>query len=503
MNSSSILSQVREEVGTSFKLSGSWRARGFALSRDIPLSRQSLTHPTVDILGFYQNRLDQEYEKITQELENRSRGLPSSISSNKESPNFFDTRALLNLEINPTQNLSAVIGIVVGDIPFGGRALQPRGPNTTDPAVVGIGSGGELQNASGINISTSALNLNYKLPNYNFSTRIGLQFFSSVQGRVMFTIGAGVNVIKDFPEKKYSIESGWIRARERTLTDVDSNGFNDRNYQSANIYFLKYKYFQIKNLKNEVYSYYSNDNDPTDEFRETGDLIWTGVFNEYRLEKFTFIAHGIYNNGKVRVARTIVDEQEEVLYQKRDRYKIAGYLLDFQVNYDFSNLYNLSFIAIGTSGRPGSDVDGLPASYKGSGYRTLAPAYAVSNIGIDFIGGYALFNARSMSGLVEYGLYGNVILGGPWQLNLGYYRLYASKAPRLGFNREYNSLFQKESSNFIGEEWNLNLKWNLYNDFTLHFRSGYFLPYRGLKAINDYLFGKYIREAFITAEYRF
>ena len=40
-------------------------------------------------------------------------------------------------------------------------------------------------------------------------------------------------------------------------------------------------------------------------------------------------------------------------------------------------------------------------------------------------------------------------------------------------------------------------------DFQLLFRSGYFEPGNGLKALNDSRIGSYIKEAFISAEYKF
>ncbi|MCX7999337.1 MAG: hypothetical protein N3A69_10385, partial [Leptospiraceae bacterium] len=330
----SLPAQTGEESKSNFLINGNLRFRGFSLGRDVPLSRQTLTAPTLNIPAYYLEREKQTKQKFEDELNRRAKGLPGEISTQKEKLNYYDTRMILNMEFQTSPNFTAVAGFVIGDIPFGGRALQQRGPNINDPLVTGAGSGGDLRSPTGVNILTSALYLAYKNPSLNLNTKVGLQFFSSVQGRVMFTIGAGVSLVKDFPEDKVSTEFGWIRARERSLVDLDSNGFNDRNYKSSNILYGKFRYYQIKNLKSEIYNYFSNDNDPSDELRETGNLFWTGFFNEYNFERFSMILHGIYNYGNVKVARSLVDRQDKVLYQQLKNFKIGGYLGDIQINYN-------------------------------------------------------------------------------------------------------------------------------------------------------------------------
>ncbi|MCB1178373.1 MAG: hypothetical protein KDK36_12380, partial [Leptospiraceae bacterium] len=245
------------------------------------------------------------------------------------------------------------------------------------------------------------------------------------------------------------------------------------------------------------------DSDPTDSSNETGKLFWHGWFNEFNFGKYNLILHGVYNHGNVSINNIFYDNTETEVYRSVNRYKISGYLYDFQFSYQYNGKLNFNLVGIGTSGRPGRDADGMEASFKGNGYRTLAPGYAISNIAIDFIGGYALFTARDMSGLAEYGGYMNAIVFGPLQLTLGYYQLHANKAPRLSTNRYYNSLLGHKSSNFLGHEVNLNLKWSFYSDFQIIFRSGYFIPGDGLRAITDYEFGNYLREAFVMGEYKF
>ena len=108
-----------------------------------------------------------------------------------------------------------------------------------------------------------------------------------------------------------------------------------------------------------------------------------------------------------------------------------------------------------------------------------------------------------MSGLYEVGSFVNIIVPGPFELTLGYYHLYANRSPILENNREYNAFYSKDTSNFMGREYNLNLRWNVLSDFQLLFRSGYFEPGNGLKALMDTRAGSYIKEAFLTAEYKF
>ena len=107
-----------------------------------------------------------------------------------------------------------------------------------------------------------------------------------------------------------------------------------------------------------------------------------------------------------------------------------------------------------------------------------------------------------MSGLVEYGTFTNYILG-PVQLTFGYYQLHASRAPRLGVNQEYNSLLNRNSSTYMGDEYNFNVRWNVFIDFQILFRSGIFFPKNGIRAIYDFNGGSYLQEAFVSGEYKF
>lgn len=73
----------------------------------------------------------------------------------------------------------------------------------------------------------------------------------------------------------------------------------------------------------------------------------------------------------------------------------------------------------------------------------------------------------------------------------------------MSINRDYNFLYGKRTSTFLGQEYNFNVRWNVLSDFQLLFRSGYFEPGDGLKALNDSRIGSYIKEAFVSAEYKF
>lgn len=486
---------------TKFNISGTMRFRSFYLERDIQTSRQTLTYPVYDIPShynyLYQTKLDNLAASYS--AEDRFR---KPVPKNKDAINYFDSRALLNLEFATSKYLDGMIGLIIGDIPFGGRGIDPN-TNSRDPYITGPGSGGEAGQSAGTNIQTNQLYMNFKLPEQELSMRVGIQLFSSIQGRVFLSTGAGAQMTKDFKSDKIGIEAGWVRARERVFSDLDSNGFSDRNKQSVNVFFWKVKSSKISTLKNELYSYYSYDSDPSDVNSETGNLYWHGLFNEFSYKKFNIIFHGIYNHGKVWTGNSVNTADNQNAAFLLSRKNISGYLWDFQASYFMNSNVNFNIMGIGTSGRPGYDSDGVHGSFKGSGYRTLAPGYAISNLAIDFIGGYALFNARNMSGLAEYGAFANIIIYGPLQLTAGYYQLYASKAPRLSVNRDYNSLYGNRSGTYLGDEVNLNLKWSVFSELQLIFRSGIFRASRAYYAINDFNHGKFAKEAFISAEYKF
>jgi hypothetical protein len=498
-----LYSQDSGDQGTKLNLTGSMRFRGFSLSRDIPTARSTPNSIIYDIPGTYQALADTAYNQFKGNYDKAITGQKIDTSPRKENLNYMDSRLFLNLEFTTSKHFDGVFGATVGDIPFGGRGLATSGlaPNLRDSYSVGGGSGGESGQPNPVNFQTSLLYLNFRLQQYDFYSRIGIQLFSSPQGRVFFASGAGILLNKDFKVEKYTLEGGWIRTRERSVADLDNNGYNDKS-RNINVFFGKIRINKINNLKNEIYTYGSLDNDDSDFNRETGNLFWHGLFNEYTISNFNIIVHGVYNHGKVKTFNTIVDPTNVIQFQKDNIYNIRGALGDIQVTYFYNNKINFNAIAVGTTGRPGYDTDGMEASYKNKGYRTLSPLFSVSNLAIDFTGGYTLFSARNMSGLVEYGGFTNMVAG-PVQLTFGYYQLHASQAPRIGVNREFMALRNSQSSNYLGDEYNFNLRWNIFIDFQLIFRSGIFFPKNGVRAILDFNGGSHIQEAFLSGEYKF
>jgi hypothetical protein len=501
----SISITAQDSGQTKFNLTGSTRFRLFDLNRDIPLKRTTSTFPVYDYPTYYNYLGQQNYTLMQNEVNARLQGKPTTLSPKKESNNYMDSRVLLNLEFATSQNFDGVVGVQVGDVTYGGRGISPKGPNAnnSDPYLVGSGSGGELQQTAGVNLQMNLMYVNYRIRKEKFYTRIGIQLFSSAQGRVMFSTGAGILANKDFVDNKISIESGLIKARERSLSDIDSNGFNDKNKLGVNIVYTKLKYYGFSFWKPEFYTYISSDTDITDVNQEKGNLFWHGLFNEFTKNKFLFIVHGIFNHGTVSAVNFLKNSNAQDIYNKRNTYHINGAMWDLQLSYFLNGNYNFNLIAIGTTGRPGYDKDGMSGSYKGSGYRTLAPGFSVSNIAIDFTGGYALFNATNMSGLSEFGGFINAIMWGPFQFTLGYYQLYATRTPYIQVNRDFNPLFNNKASNYLGQEFNLNLRWSVFTEFQIIIRSGLFQAGSGLKAINDHSIGNYAREAFISGEYKF
>ncbi|MDF3823396.1 hypothetical protein P3G55_26190, partial [Leptospira sp. 96542] len=206
---------------------------------------------------------------------------------------------------------------------------------------------------------------------------------------------------------RLSLEGGVLRARDQSFLDVDKNGFADKNYQNSNIYYHRLKFEYFRNIRNELYGYYLDDNDKSD--NETARLVWYGLHNEFNFQSFSFVVHGIFNSGKVKKLTPITDENEITLYNTTRQYGIKGGMYDFQFTYRYSESLNFNLIALGTTGRPGYNENGEEANLKGNGYRTLAPGFSISNIATDFTGGYALFNGSSFSGINEYGFFSNII----------------------------------------------------------------------------------------------
>lgn len=495
----SIYSQ-EEDATTRMDFSGSFRTRGFGLGRDLLLERQTSTDP---IFNKEREKADANSaaEKAVQtEIDNFRQGKPSSLSKNKENLNYYDTRFLFNLNFATSKYVEGLWGMQVGDVTFGGRGLRSAGPDGFNPNVVGPSAGGE-RGTDAVNVQTNFLLMNFKLPERGFQARVGLQLFSSVGGRVLFSTGTGVNMIKSFQFLRTSWEGGMLRARERSFLDSDNNGFADKNYQNNNIFYNRFKIDYFRNYKTEIYNYGMRDNDRTD--NEIGELYWNGFYNEFNYSQFSIILHGVLNSGVVREFRPIVDETGNPIYYRYNRNYVKGGLYDVSFTYRFNESNSASIVALGTTGRPGFENDGTSANLRGNGYRALAPGYAVSNIAVDFTGGYALFNARTMTGLNNIGTNYTFLAFGPYQFTLGYYQVYSSLSPKIENNRVFNFENGYRTSTYFGQEYNLNMRWNIYRDLQFIFRSGYFIAGDGLYTYLDTRQGSIIREAFFTLEHRF
>lgn len=510
----SFVNAQEEETGTQLDFSGSFRTRGFLLGRDMPLRRETPVTPRLNARE-EEAREREEIQQIIEEEERRFRlGLPSRITQKKENLNFYDTRFLFNMNFATSKYVDGLWGMQVGDITFGSRGLpapapggveQPNivlpGPRNLNPNTTGPVAGGELNTPSAVNVRTNFLFMNFKVPESAFQARVGLQLFSSPGGRVLFATGTGINITKAFRFMRLSLDTGGLRARERSFLDTDNNGFADRNVASSNIGYARLKMDYFRAWKPEIYSYGLFDSDRTN--NQTGELYWHGFYNEFNYSDFSFIVHGVMNTGRVYQFRPILNDLGEPIYFRNFRHFIKGGLYDLSVTYRLDDTSNISLVAIGTTGRPGAELDGVDASLRGNGYRHLAPGFAISNIGIDFTGGYALFSADEISGLNQYGVTYTFLTFGRYQIQLGYFRLFASLPPKIENNRNFTREAGYNTSTYFGHEYNLNLRWNIFRDLQLIFRSGHFNAGDGLYTLFDTRDGKFIREAFVTLEHRF
>lgn len=497
----SLYSQESESQRTTLNFNGSFRVRALNVGRDMILQRQTPTTPISDLEAENQSRINNQSTQISQDLERRRLGQPSQLSQRKEDISSYDTRFLYNMSFATGKYVEGVWGMQVGDVQFGGRGLSPAGPDGFDPRVIGPSSGGEKGRAAAVNVQTNFLFLNFRIPESGLFIKVGQQLFSSVQGRVMFSTGTGVSVIKNFQFLRMTFEGGVLRARDQSFLDVDKNGFADRNYQNSNIYYQKYKTEYFRNVKNELYNYFLDDNDRSDS--ETAQLSWTGLHNEFNFREFSFVVHGIFNAGIVKKRTPILDRNQQTIFSQNQRHFVKGGLYDFQISYRMTESLNLNLILVGTTGRPGYDKNGTEANLKGNGYRTLSPGFSLSNVAVDFTGGYALFNGASFSGLNQYGTFANIIAFGPYQFTVGYYQLWANKSPEIKINRDFNEANGFRASAYLGQEYNLNIRFNVTSDFQILFRSGYFIGGDGLSVLLDTRQGRIFREAFVTFEHRF
>ncbi|TGN20306.1 hypothetical protein [Leptospira idonii] len=496
-----LFSQEEESQKTSLNFSGSFRVRATNVGRDVLLSRQTPVTPVINPEQEYQNKVNSDANLIAEDVERRKLGQPSQLTPKKEDVSYYDTRFLYNMSFSTGKYVEGIWGMQVGDIPFGGKGLRSTGPDGFDPGLIGPGSGGERGRTSAVNVQTNFLYINFRIPESALFIKVGQQLFSSAQGRVLFSTGTGVSILKNFQFLRLSWEGGVLRAKDQSFLDVDKNGFADKNYQNSNIFYSKTKMEYFRNVRNELYAYFLDDNDKTD--GETSRLAWYGSHNEFNYQSFSFVVHGIFNTGTVKKLTPLIDGAGTTYYNTTRRHSIKGAMYDFQFTYRWNESLNFNFIALGTTGRPGYDKDGQEANLKGNGYRTLAPGFSISNIATDFTGGYALFNGSSFSGLNEYGLYSNIIAFGPYQFTLGYYQLWATRSPEIKINREFSEWAGYKTSTYMGMEYNFNIRYNVTSDFQIIFRSGYFVAGDALFVLLDSKYGRVLREAFVTFEHRF
>lgn len=223
------LSAQEIEEKTKIDLQGNYRVRGFNLGRDIYSSRQTPVTP-FDKQAF-QNQYQQNVNnQIQNEINARSRGLPTTLSPSREDMTYYDTRMTLNMNFATSKYFEALAGVQIGDMIFGGKGVGQS-------SNIGPGQGGEATYSTAVNIQTNFLYLNFKLPEKSFTTRVGLQLFTSAQGRVIYIPGTGVTMTKDIRNWNMTLEGGWLIAKQNNLTDLDKNSFADKNYQGNNIYF--------------------------------------------------------------------------------------------------------------------------------------------------------------------------------------------------------------------------------------------------------------------------
>lgn len=496
-----LYSQEEDSQRTNLNFNGSFRIRATNVGRDVLLDRKTPVTPIKDLNAENESATEASRQQIEKDIERRRLGLPSQITPRKEDVSFYDTRFLYNMSFSANKYVEGIWGMQVGDIPFGGRGLRPTGPDGFDPGLIGPGTGGERGRTSAVNVQTNFLYLNFRIPESGLFIKVGQQLFSSAQGRVLFSTGTGVSILKNFQFLRLSWEAGVLRASDQSFLDVDKNGYADKNYQNSNIFFNRMKFEYFRNVRNEIYGYWLDDNQKTD--NETARLGWYGLHNEFNFQTFSFTIHGILNSGIVKKRVPVVDVTDVTIFNENRRHYIKGGMYDFQMTYRWNESLNFNLIALGTTGRPGFNEKGEDANLKGNGYRTLAPGFSISNIATDFTGGYALFNGSSFSGLNEYGLFSNIIAFGPYQFTLGYYQLWATKSPEIRINREFNEANGYRTSTYMGMEYNFNIRYNVTSDFQIIFRSGYFVAGDALFVLLDTKYGSVLREAFVVLEHRF
>ncbi|MCE9600314.1 MAG: hypothetical protein K8S54_20320 [Spirochaetia bacterium] len=482
------------DLANRFTFDGQAFVRAIALGRDISLPEPPVTSDKRKTQPSYA-----DYYRCTL--------VPTYCveSRQREEQNYYTFRLNLNTVFRVNANADVLFGIEVGDLTLG-RDSSSNGP----------GSGGRSGGAT--NLETHHAHVRLHTVDGLLLADIGIFSYSTPAGLVLARSGGGSRVFWKPDTIDSVFQALYFRAIDNSQVDGDSNGFSDSNYSDVHIASVSWKFTHFRSFVPELYGVYKGDGDASSSddsqfgVRETQRMYWGGLYMQLFLGDFEFTLHGIGNWGRFSRllaqdpgVKRVTDNPADPLSQfMRDatappifhRYKTNAGAWQVEAAYQIFEPLKLTALSIGATGRPSRtrEPDGSDPAYRADQFRLASGSFQLSNIAIDDSGGYSIFSGGNITGVVANG--GKIAwqIGELWLIELVYLRLGSYRPIVNKYNKYYTRLQNYRDSNFLGEEWDLNVKFKAFEElkFTLNF--GYFNAGSAYKSLVDAQYGDHVAE---------
>ena len=412
-----------QEEALDLSFSGQLRVRGFYLANDTRIQDLSLLDPTTRNSLFPNLNIDDEIDSTQ---------------------TYLDTRLRLQFRLTAYQQVSAVLGIEVGDITFG-----------VDSTGGGLGTDGRV-------FENKNLYLEWHPTEYSFKVRAGLYpRESDPLGLVLSNDVAGVHGEIELLGLETTLYADAIMAVENSRLDLDQDGEIDNDYNDRTVFLGGIRSTAAKVVDIEGLFIADIDNTQDTPVGNTeSDVFWGGA--------------------SVRGKAWVLDAQAVFLYAYGRRQTtgmpgvtVRGYAFDGRVGVRLPFVY-LQGIFAWASGR---DPDRLTTD---TAFPTITPFYAASGIIYNNFGGLSV-TGSDLAGTAHTTL---VVRGSPLDgLNAEAVFQWAWYTSDRDVSN--NQLKFNEDARDLGFEVDLNVDYTLVEGFKVYARGSLFFPGKGFLVTRD------------------
>lgn len=233
--------------------------------------------------------------------------------------------------------------------------------------------------------------------------------------------------------------------------------------------------------------------------------------------------------GTLPYLATITDAYQAALPGEKHRVNAgAG---NFEAAWQASDFVRVVFAAAGATGRLGLEEDGSLSDYRADQFRTAGSAFQFSDIAVDTSGGYSIFSGGRLTGLNTGGIRLLFRLYESLEAHLAYSSVHLNHRPAMRGNAYYtkypfyltyqvdtegrvspiidwNVRFTqhpgiRESTLYLGEEWDAGFSWRPWTGFLLEGKAAWFDSGDGYKILKDVQYGDDIYEFSLAAKQEF